>query len=253
MTYPTQVSWTIEVNKEIKTIHQLLGKKTSQKIKRALHRLTDTEYHFQIEKVDSQYLEAFIPIYKSAVEQKNGYVQDIAGEVKRWWRDGDECEAISLYQSDVLIGGLICAYGKFGKSLDAAFQVLPSSLNMTLPISVSYVCEYYFVQRAIELGKSRISRGIDGNPFGLPRYTGIGLADYKLRMGYNPSIPAISEFKDMESLRTDRDILICLGDKLNQPITEAVLLTPYTGTAATKYKSLLKQNKVKIKLVAQTN
>lgn len=245
MLYPSYVAWSLPL-KGINDITQVVGKGTAQRLRVAFKRLSRSPYRFTIEKVDSAYLDKFVPLYEKDIKEKRGRARDVKGNTKKYMVNGEKCEAISLYKQKDFLGGVIYCYNDWSSSLDVTYQTLPHNIDILLPIGISHIGEHYILQRAVELKKLSISAGRDENPYGPLPHPSIGLAAYKLRMGYNPTSDASSGFKDTKDFSAISDALVFLESQHQVPITKAILFAGDEVSAKHNYTSLFGQNSVEI-------
>lgn len=245
MLYPSHIVWEMNIQ-DRKDLNQVVGKRTAQDIKSSLEHLKKSEYSFQIEAVNNSYLDEFIPLYEKDILSKQGKIKNVREAVNRDIGAGDTAEALSLRRGEKFLGGVIYFYNATSKALDLAYQTLPHELEIPLAAGWSHLAEYYVFLRAIELGKIKISKGRDENPFGPPPSPAIGLASYKLRMGYFPRSNAANGFHDTKNYEVNQDTLFFLADEPDQSVSKAVLVVLNSQAAKEQYKSLFTQEKIEI-------
>lgn len=244
--YPSYVAWQIALAPN-QGFFDLTSQENTRRIKKALAVFEASTYRFQIDQVDSTYLDAFVPLYENHIQKRqhaaiSAVRQNIGDNVVA----GRVYESISLLKDGNLIGGLV--YSVRSQALGVAYRVFPHTLDFRLPVSCSYVAEYYLVARAKELGKSTIIHGRDRNPYGLN--AAIGLADYKLRVGALPfvSTSAHNKFQTIDTLLdAGENVLVFLGEEPGQPITKALLfIVSDAADVERRYAGLIKQTRVTI-------
>lgn len=178
-TYPEHVAWRIELN-NMSDAYQAFGKKTANKIKSAIARLAGSQYRFVIEPVTLQYIDRFLPLYQAHIATKDHpHFFDVKSALLPRMT---EYRAVSLYDEDTYLGGLI--FHNYTDHLASAYKFFPRTLECNLPINITFVAEYYFYEYAIQNQLSYISHGSGKNCWGI--HTAIGVAMFKLQAGNRP-------------------------------------------------------------------
>lgn len=245
--YPKYVTWVLELG-NARDFAQIIGSARAQRLRATLKQLTQSDYHFVIDSFEVSYLEKFILTYEAGMRQRGGTVFNVRADIEHGLASGATFETISLTQKNHYLGGII--YSITLDSLSAAFQILPRTLDINLPISLSYVADHYLVQRAFALEKKRLFKGLDRNIYGYPTHSAIGVADYKLLAGYVPFSSTVwdNSFQKLETLRhLKQDALVFLADHLDQRITDAVLFVMQDSShAENKYTALLHHPNIRV-------
>lgn len=250
--YPTYIAWKMNlVNGHSNEL--MVGVDTAYRIKKTAQKLSDASlgYRFLIEDVTSSYLDQFMPLYDSFMAQKEGgTVFDVRNKIAFGQAAGKTYEAISLYENETLLGGLL--YSLNDTYLGVAYRVFPHQLKLKLPISCSYVAEQKLIERARELHKETIVHGRDRNKYGVN--SSIGLAEYKIRIGCVPYISASpeNEFHLLADLKPTKDTLVFLGNRAGEEIKDGVLFSIFSREELQKkYGSLLKQTTIPITILSE--
>jgi len=247
--YPSHIAWRVSWG-GVGDIDEIWGLETSKRVAKAKERLAAAAvpYRFVVGEMTNEWLDRFVPLYEEYIGAKeNGTVFDIRNKITTNQAVGKKYEAISLWQGDVFLGGVIYSLGV--KALHVAYRVFPRQLDIKLPISCSYVAEDYLYRRAFELQKHGIVHGKDRNPYGIN--SAIGLAEYKLKVGCAPWVSQSEAvvFSDATELRADQEALVFLGKEKGIKITEAILFSDRSPEELHKiYGVLFSQSAVQVRL-----
>lgn len=239
--YPRFLAWRRKLD-GISHPDGFFSAKTVGRIHRAFDQLAASPYRLVYDVVDDAYLDVFTPIYEAHIgSKKNGHIFTVKENVLSGMAKGSAYGAISLYESDTLIGGFI--FSIHPKALSSAYRAFPHSLPIKLAITISHLAEHMFFAKAIELGKTHIRHGKDRNAYGL--HSNIGLAEYKMRLGCKPYI---SKAPDNEILPfpvdcKGEDALFFLGSESGQRMNEAILVSDLSSDdLRVKYPVLMAQD-----------
>lgn len=227
--FPRYLSWKVILDQDNPS--SKFGKQTSGRITRSIPILKKAGYEFVFEEVDDAYLDKFVPLYEEFISSKErGTIFPIRERVAGWRKDGEKVNALSLYKQTKFIGGLIFSIEKKTNLLSVNYKVLPHSIEEKMPISVSFVAEFYLRTYALEHGFLAIGHGTDRNIYGY--HSNIGLVAFKLQIGCQPFIPTtrVSTGEPNQILTTipifDEDMFIFLGHTHEVNITQAALISP---------------------------
>lgn len=250
--YPTTITWKMDFS-NIKSGFDPFGVKTRKKLKSAMNKFELSNYSIILEEVDDSYIDKFNPIYKSNIETKsNPKTADLKDRIIINPPHNFPYYAFSLYCKDKYEGGII--FSNREDHLVIGYKVFPKSLDIKLPINVSFVAEYYLNEYAINNNMKYIRRGSDRNPYGLN--SAIGLAMFKIQAGYWPYMK--DEYKDDEikaRLNYDGkdDILLFKDSIIGGKITQGVLFSESNlDQIEEKYRILLKNGRVNMEFIKYT-
>ncbi len=245
MIYPSHITWKVPLE-GVCDPYLLFSAKTRKKLKSAYSRITFAGYSIKIEPVTPKLLDQFFPLYmENVLKKSNPNIKNIQEHIQKKMDTGRVYQSVSLYDKDgVLKGALLFAV--LGEKLSAAYKVFPTVLEeVKLPISVTYVAEYKFFERAISLGKTMILHGMDSNVYG--ENSAIGLALFKLNIG---GVPYLSSRPQCE-VRTEytwpmqQDVLIFHMPDHRQPIAKATLfLLQDDESSREKYRPVLTHEQI---------
>lgn len=213
--FPRYISWRIHIpNNDPLSV---FGKQTTTRIKKADRLLSEYGYRFVIEDVTPSYLDKFVPLYeKNILSKERGTVFPVRKRVTEGEASGKRYQVVSLYKGDEYLGGIIFGINPSNDFVSSAYKVFPHSIPEKIPISVSFVADFYFYSHSISLGCHNVSHGYDRNIYGY--HSAIGLACYKIQVGGKPFIPTykITSKEPNEILHTipqfSDDMFVLLGD-----------------------------------------
>lgn len=189
--YPQKIQWRLDLLDQDNPLFPY-KKDTGNRIRKARERIEKSnQYYILIEPVDRKYIDAFEPVYQEFIQRIGGTLFDIRKKIIEQPPHNFPYYSISLYETNRLIGGMI--FSKRADCLSVAYRVFPQKLSLSLPKSVSYVCEMILNEYALTENKRLIIHGTDRNAFG--KYSTIGLPEYKLSIGAIPIIPPESELQ----------------------------------------------------------
>lgn len=249
--YPSHVRWDIRLDGDF-TIKKILSKRLVRLIELSIEKIQNSPYRFSFEPADIAFVQRFLPIYERTVRSKRGIVDDIFRVMEVDKIKAGDYQSLSLYRNDDLIGANIIHTFNVNhqRSQNLYYRALPREINVRLPAAVGlgHISDFLLIKHAVASGASVVNSGKDLNPFGISPHPAIGLALYKLHMGYTPSSSVAGEMKDVGRLKVTRDTLVFLASEMSQPITDAILFVNNTKTGGKKYLSLFHQNKVNIEL-----
>lgn len=248
LTYPHYVAW--KVNLEgIKDPYQLFHKTDQKRIEKSFRKIQMTPLEFRCEKINNEFLSAFIPIYENNIRRKkHAIIFDIAKHLQERSKV-HPYQSISLYDGEKLLGGQIFSVRE--NSLNIAFRIFPKENEWKLPTSLSFMAEYHFYKYALKHGKKEIVHGKDRNPYG--QNSDIGLAVYKLSIGVRPYVSESEKngFQQEWKKTNDENALIFLGERNGEEIKQAVLvLKKDVRTSQKKYEELFHYPFLKVSSLA---
>lgn len=241
--YPNFLTWKLSLV-HVSGLEDVIRRQQALRVRKAGAILNEANYRFVVQVVDQAFLGRFIPIYIRHISAKaHGEIFDVRTTLEANQQKGFLYEVISLWRHEHLLGGLI--YNVHADRLSVAYRVFPYQLPERLPISCGYVAEQYLLERALALGKDWIVHGKDHNPYG--PYSTIGLARYKLSVGYCPFVSRAPEltFGLVDELCLTEDALVFLGDAPDERITRALLFMQ-PATPATQYQALFRYPSVQV-------
>lgn len=249
--YPEKITWVLDLT-SFKDALELFGKKTQKKLKSSINRLKTTDYSFKIDHVDENFIKIFYPIYSKNVKQKkNPLVHDLMDKVILNPPHHFPYLSISLYEKDQLRGGII--FSDRDSFIQTSFRAFPSKIDLKLPISISYLAEYYLNDFCLKNNKEYICRGKDRNAFGAN--SSIGLVSFKLQLGYEPYMLNEEDFAkdklqffDSYEWDSESNVLIFEATQFSEKITSAVLLS-LTATIDEKYQNILSSEAFEVKKI----
>ena len=249
--YPEKITWVLDLT-TIKDALELFGKKTQKKLKSSINRLKTTDYTFKIDQVDENFIKIFYPIYSKNVKQKkNPLVHDLMDKVILNPPHHFPYFAVSLYREKKLQGAVI--FSDRGDFIVTAFRTFPLKIEISLPITVSYIAEYYLNAFALENGKKFIQRGSDRNLFGTN--ASLGLVNFKLLCAYEPHMMLKNEFEKKNYKITKgytwdekENVLIFEASEFGKKIHHAILLINPEKEAGIeeKYKTILNSTNLEV-------
>lgn len=223
------------------------SKKVTKRIKQTEKTIENFSYYFQIDSLKDDWLQDFKNIYEERIKKRGGIPLDIVSNIKARIKRGRKLETISLYKENCLLGGFVYSLRK--NSLSAVYRTFPLKLPDTrLPISVSYLAELYFVDRALKLGKTEIIHGRDRNPYGVWPHSAIGLPVFKLLVGNLPFVSCSlnNVFQKLNHLSFSKNTLVFIGERPGERIQKAVFFANDQEEARKKYSVLFKKLNVEI-------
>lgn len=218
---------------------ELFGTKIQKRVLSSLARIDQTDtISYTIEPLDEDYINWFTPLYEAMLSEKDrAVVYDVYASTIGNEDSKSEYWGLTLFEGDQRIGGTI--FGVREEKIMTVYKTYNYSWNQeTLQAGPTIMAEYYLCKYAFEIGKNQISHGKDRNPYGVN--AAIGLATFKLSLGYRANILASSEDYVVETANTDsfkQDTLILNFPKDGQEITKATLVT--TNETKNKYAQLL--------------
>ncbi len=243
--YPERVAWRIDLS-PISDPLQLFGNKAGKRVRRALEILaTQSRYRFETQDLITDHVDTFLPLYYANIHSKDNPTHyDVVGAIQRNSARAHQQKIITLYDDHTLIGGFI--YNIRPTGFYAMYKVFPLTLAACkLPISPTYVAEYYFFKAALEQGATIISHGVDNNLFGF--HSAIGLAMFKLSLQCVPVVPMGQTLWSNSTPQFSRDLLIFTGDQSTALITDAVLVSTQDADILTQqYPILFQQSSIPV-------
>jgi hypothetical protein len=229
---------------------ELFGAKIKKRVYSSLERISDTNIvRVDIKPLTQDYIDWFTPLYESMLQTKDkAVVHDIYQSTLGNQESESEYWSLTLYENDLKVGGTI--FGVRDEKIMTAFKTYNYSWNeLTLQAGPTILAEYYLCKHAFDVDKKQISHGKDRNPYGIN--AAIGLATFKLSLGYQANILETSDDYTCTTLETntiDEDSLIFHYPMQDQEITEATLIT--AKDSQSKYAQLLSYtDKMKIHTV----
>ncbi len=207
-TYPQYVAWRVELADKTDP-YQVFGKKTAQRIRSACTRLETTNWVFSVDDVDEAYIDRFLPLYHANIATKDHpQFFNVKEKVLKSPHD-TPYQAISLHNGTKYHGGFI--FGLRDDCLSTAYKVFPKELDISLPINITFVAEYYFYKYALMQKKSFVYHGLGLNCFG--QNASIGLAMFKLQAGAVPIVSKLAQNQILQQFEWDgvEDVLIFEG------------------------------------------
>lgn len=200
ITAPTKIRWRKTITPDV------LGSYSKKKRKRISQILEDETLHIQtsFEKLTEDHLMWFSPMYAETISQKeNGVFHD----VKETTLDNDKKTyyILTVTENSKPIGGTIFSIRK--EAIGIAYRIYPNDWPMhTLAANPSLFSDYIITEYALSLGKEFISHGMDRNLYGVN--SAIGLATFKMSVGYEPFIPFKPKYEEVDTANIDDSTLI---------------------------------------------
>lgn len=233
ITYPHHIRWKLFLDTHIDPYDFFIGS-MKKRVKKTVEKLQQQNvYEFRHEIVTKEYIERFLPIYQELISSKeNPLVFDIASSIVLSDDAKYKYESVSLYQNDIFVGGVI--YSNREDSFFVGYKAFPRTFDFSAQSTPTKVAEYYLIQKAQQEKKEYMSHGKDRNRYGL--YSSIGLAQFKMSIGCLPYVEEKTEIYKNVSFESsvNTDVLVFLGDTINERITQAILFSSQDETTAKK-------------------
>ncbi len=220
VTYPSHHRWQRSV---LSDPLEHLSHRTAGKIRTAIALLPTNNISYTIEPLTEKFLDIFLPLYTTTIEQKdNAIVHDVAENTLGVGASRFPYYALSLHERETFLGGTI--FSLRPDRISFAYRIfLPKWQHADIKISPAYIGEYAAAVFAHEHAVPFISHGRDRNPYGLN--ADIGLATFKLSAGCKAYVPTDCEIKTINTTEIKEDCLILEKPKDGTAITKAYLVT----------------------------
>ncbi|MES2748946.1 MAG: hypothetical protein V4668_00075 [Patescibacteria group bacterium] len=200
ITIPDKVSW----RKTIGTDSFSHYNKTNAKriLKTFTHQMRD-EIAYTIETLTRDHLAWFEPMYVAKIAQKDNpqiinLYETTLNKVKR------DFKILIITESEVKLGAII--FSENATEVNISYKIFADTWNMsTLPAGPSLYADFLLTEHAARSQKITISHGKDRNGYGMT--SSIGLAIFKISLGYKPYLPKKYEFISMDDTQITKDSL----------------------------------------------
>jgi hypothetical protein len=236
ITYPEYIYWKKDLN-DINDISQFFSPKTFKKIVSAKNKVFEQGYIFDVVDVNKTNLLAFENIYKLHINQKkNPRVFEVTDIIEGLMSKNITIKMIQVTKGEEFIGGLI--FQERQNYLSTCFKYFPFEIEIKLPISITYIAEYYLFKYSLEKNCSYLKHGKDRNQYGYN--SDIGLARMKLQLNLQPHVFENTTSQLFNSFDWDgkQDVLLFHGSTKDEKITNATLFLADI-TSQDKYASIL--------------
>jgi hypothetical protein len=220
---PNYIFWKVDLSKKQKA-EENFSKNTAKKIQKAEENFKKSPYDLKIKPVTPNLLDQFMPLYRKNISQKQGArIMEVKQEILKRQKK-KRYEAVTLHKDQKFLGALIFSYPRKDE-ISTAYKVFPYQLDdLKLPISPTYLAEYFFYDYAIKNKIKLIKHGKDKNLYGINSNPGLAL--FKLSIGCNPYVSKArdNQFIDFNfPSNNPRDILCFFGKKRGEKIKKASL------------------------------
>lgn len=217
---------------------ELFGKKVQKRLISSLPKIETGNIEVIIEKLTDEYIQWFTPLYQKMLQTKDqAVIHDVYNSTLGNTESKSVYWGLTLLENGKKIGGTI--FGVQDDKVLTVFKTYEYSWEThIIQVGPTILAEYYLCKHAYALGKLLISHGKDRNPYGIN--AAIGLATFKLSMGYRANILVGREDYQCNSISTEtitEDTLILHYPKEGKEIVSATLLTK--SETQDKYAQLL--------------
>ena len=197
------------------------SKKTRYRLRKTLKEIDKVEVTTDIAPLSDAFFSWFTPIYKENIgKKKNARMHDVYDQTLGNKESKYPYYTLTLNEGGIPTGGTI--FSVRDDRVSIAYRTYPNKWSgMQLSASPSIYTEYLISKHAQELGKEKISHGLDRNPYG-PNAS-IGLAYFKLQIGCYPHLPKNCELHEFDSNKLREDTLLLVAPKEGGRIREAIL------------------------------
>lgn len=192
LTIPDKVSWRKNITADS------LSHYNKNSAKRIFKTYANSERHgisFVIEPITRELLDWFVPVYTAKISQKNSpLVDDLY--TKTLEKPKKSFSMLIIFENDSRVGGII--FSETETEINIAYKIFEDSWTTSkLPASPSLYADYLLTDYGYKNNKSFISHGKDRNGYG--KTSSIGLATFKISLGYKPYLPKKFIFEEINT------------------------------------------------------
>ncbi len=222
MTIPEKVSWRKYITSDILSDY---GKTASKRLLKTIENSAQDDITYTISDLTTELIAWFTPLYTEIISTKNSpVIFDIENTTKN--TDEKTYKMLVITEHGMRIGGLI--FSITDMSINIAYKVFANDWEQsTLPAGPSLYADYLITSYAQSLQKEFISHGKDRNIYG--KHSSIGLAVFKIALGYKPYLPKEVSFINFNPLELAVDSLYFEKDtKDDVPLVGHIFVTNVT-------------------------
>ncbi|MFN3692644.1 MAG: hypothetical protein ACK4SL_00920 [Candidatus Paceibacteria bacterium] len=179
-------------------------------------------------------LEWFTPLYTNTISQKNSpVIFDIEQTTKN--TDQKTYHILTISEQGKQLGGLIFSITE--ESINIAYKIFTNQwIYSKLPAGPSLYADYLITKHAADLRKKYISHGKDRNGYG--KHSSIGLALFKIALGYKPYLPKDFEALEFTESEIDGDSLYFVtNESISMPLHGHLFTREATRQQWARFKS----------------
>lgn len=205
---------------------QYYSDKISARIVKTHAKHLENEINVNIEPLTDEIRAWFTPLYTETIKEKlNPVIFDIHATTidtpeKKYY-------ALILTEHKVRLGAII--FSEPVGQLNITYKIFPNNwTTSSLPANPALYADYLISLHAYNIHKALISHGKDRNPYGMN--SAIGLAVYKLSLGYLPSLPIEYSLKKVDTETLQQDTLAFFTNESTGLLNGALFTLPENET-----------------------
>lgn len=221
LTIPNKVSWQKDITANSlehysKNIAKRIGKTQLQSSRDGIT--------YEVKELTKDLLDWFTPIYNEKISGKNSpVVSDLYTTTQN--NPDKNYQILIVSENDVRVGGVIFSVTQ--NDLNIAYKIFSDSwISSTLPASPSLYADYLLTVYGFKTGKTMISHGKDRNGYG--KTSSIGLAIFKISLGYKPCLPKKFIQSEVNTSNIDCDSLYFVNTDNPKELVGNLFTTPLT-------------------------
>lgn len=221
LTIPDKVSWRKDITSDSLSHY---NKNIAKRILKTYTNSNRDGISFVIEPITRELLDWFVPVYTERIAQKNSpLVIDLYAKTLEKARKSFSMLIIS--ENNTRVGGVI--FSETDTDVNIAYKIFDDSwITSKLPASPSLYADYLLTKHGYQTNKKVISHGKDRNGYG--KTSSIGLATFKISLGYKPYVPKKFILEEINTLDIRCDSLYFITQTGSTELTGKLFTTAET-------------------------
>ncbi len=179
---PDKVSWKKAITNN-SMVHY--NKNTTKRIQKTHANSEAAGITYEMQPITKEILDWFVPVYAEKISQKNSpLVIDLYAKTLEKTRR--QFFILIIFENGIKAGGII--FSETETDVNIAYKIFDDSwTSSTLPAGPSLYSDYLITEHGFNTGRQFINHGKDRNGYG--KTSSIGLAMFKIALGYKPYLP----------------------------------------------------------------
>ena len=200
LTIPDKVSWRKTIGNDSFSHY---NKTNAKRILKTYTHQTRDDITYTIEALTLEHLAWFEPMYVAKIAQKDNpqIINLYETTLNKVHRD---YKILIITEHGVHLGGII--FSETTAEVNISYKIFADAWNMSnLPAGPSLYADFLLTEYTTSKNKTIMSHGKDRNGYGIT--SSIGLAIFKISLGYKPCLPKKYELKTVDDTNITKDAL----------------------------------------------
>jgi hypothetical protein len=200
LTIPDKVSWRKDISQDVFLHH---NKNTAKRLLKTHTSATGAGITHQIEPITRELLDWYTPIYSAKIAKKNNpLVIDLYGKTLE--KNTRQFFMLTIAENGHRSGGMV--FSETDTDINIAYKIFDDNWHTSnLPAGPSLYADYLITEYGQHTNRKFISHGKDRNGYG--KTSSIGLAIFKVSLGYKPYLPKKFNYIELDTNLIDCDSL----------------------------------------------